>query len=247
MQDFPIPALDRLPTRISPCPIVEAILEVRFVTRKSWTLMPGQFFSEISDRYMEPELLPLGHLPDELRKTEKKWTYKPLVRFAGEPFAIQFGPRMVSLIANGEYPGWSAVREEMSWLLDRLKATKIVAEGERLGMRYIDFFPGNIFPNLMVETRSAGELVGAAEMSLTTVFQREEFRARLLLNNSVFVERGGEAQAGSVLDLDLFLSASKFELFEDGMDKFEVAHRLNKEVFFGLLKPDFLDTLAPEY
>jgi hypothetical protein len=32
MSHLPIPEIDKLPTQISPCPIVEAILEVRFVS-----------------------------------------------------------------------------------------------------------------------------------------------------------------------------------------------------------------------
>lgn len=246
MNDFPIPELERLPTRISPCPIIEAILEIRFVTTTSWRLMPGLFYREISDRYAEPEDLPLGKMPEELRRGDARLAHQPLTRFDGKPFSIHFGPRVVSLIAAGEYPGWSAVRDEMRWLLDRLQATGIVLEGDRLGMRYVDFFGGNLFPNLVVETKCAHQPV-EAEMNLTTVFKKGGFHARLILNNSVLVENGGETKAGSVFDLDLFLPASKFELFEDGLEKFEEAHRLNKEVFFGLLKPEFLDKLNPEY
>ena len=52
---------------------------------------------------------------------------------------------------------------------------------------------------------------------------------------------------GSAFDLDLALPATGFDLFENGLDRFEEAHRLNKEIFFGLLKPEFLATLSPEY
>jgi hypothetical protein len=38
---FPISIPDRLPIRIEPCPIVEAIFEARFVSPEPWATMPG--------------------------------------------------------------------------------------------------------------------------------------------------------------------------------------------------------------
>jgi hypothetical protein len=43
------------------------------------------------------------------------------------------------------------------------------------------------------------------------------------------------------------LEASGFDIFVDAVEKFEEAHRCNKEIFFGLLKTNFLDRLAPQY
>ena len=84
-------------------------------------------------------------------------------------------------------------------------------------------------------------------MNFATVFRRGDLTARLLLNNGAMVEREGEVQSGSVLDLDVWLEASGFDVFENGAERFEDAHRCNKEIFFGLLRTDFLDSLAPEY
>ena len=44
--DFPIPIPDRLPLKIDPCPIVEAILEIRFVTSESWADIAGAVVCE---------------------------------------------------------------------------------------------------------------------------------------------------------------------------------------------------------
>ena len=68
--DFPIPTPERLPTKIDPCPIVEAILEIRFVTSESWRTLPGLLFAHIRDRYPEQKDLPLAQLPKERRVVE---------------------------------------------------------------------------------------------------------------------------------------------------------------------------------
>lgn len=38
-----------------------------------------------------------------------------------------------------------------------------------------------------------------------------------------------------------------FDLFQNGLAKFGEAHQFQKQIFFGLLKPEFLATLNPVY
>ncbi len=245
MASLPIPKLDRIPTRISPCPILEAILEVRFVTSTPWSVLPGLFFQQIRQKYGEPTDLPLANVPEPIRRTEPNFKYLPLVSFEGAPFSIRLGPHVIALQSLGEYPGWSAIHAEMEWLIERIREAGFFGEGERLGMRYIDFFDGNLFSGLLVRPTCAGCDLSDVEAALTMAFEREDFQARLILNNSV-TEIGGEVRSGSVFDLDLSLNAGQFDLFENGKDRFAEAHCLNKEIFFGLLEPEFLSTLAPE-
>ncbi len=245
--DFPIPTRERLPSRITPCPILEAVLEIRFVSKVEWSLLPGLLYTRINERYPKLENLPIAEMPDELLRHDPNLAYAPRMRFVGSGFVIQFGPRVISLLAMGEYPGWRRVKEELCWLLERLETAGFIHEGERLGMRYIDFFEGDIFSRLILDVRSDGQLVHGVEMNFATVFRRGDLTARLILNNGALVTRGQEALRGSILDLDVWLEASHFDVFGNAVERFEEAHRCNKEIFFGLLKTDFLDSLAPEY
>ncbi len=245
--DFPIPKLEKLPTRISPCPILEAVMEIRFVTGQDWALLPGLLYNQIQERYPRSEKLPIAEMPEDFIRNDSVLTYLPRMRFIGEGFVIQFGPRVVSLLTKGEYPGWRRILEELSWLLQRLKLANFIHEGERLGMRYIDFFEEDIFSRLVLDVRSDGQRVSGVEMNFATVFRRGELTARLVLNNGAMVVRGSQVVTGSILDLDVWLEASGFDVFGDASERFEEAHRCNKEIFFGLLKTDFLDSLAPEY
>src|SRR5438876_7988663 len=97
---FPIPIPERLAVKIDPCPIVEAILEIRFVTSESWRTLPGLLFAHIRDRYPEQKDLPLAHVPEEIRRREPAFIYQPLVQFLSSGFVIQFGPRVVSLVTK---------------------------------------------------------------------------------------------------------------------------------------------------
>jgi uncharacterized protein (TIGR04255 family) len=247
MKDFPIPKLNRLPVRISPCPILEAVLEIRFVTGEDWTLLPGLLYTQIKGQYPKSEKLPIANMPEEIFRSDPNLTYAPRMKFVGAGFVIQFGPRVVSLLTQGDYPGWHRINDELVWLLERLKNANFIHEGERLGMRYIDFFPEDIFSRLALDVHFGGQTVSGVEMSFATVFRRGDFTARLSLNNGALVTRGNDVVSGSILDLDVWLEASGFNVFGDAAVRFEEAHRCNKEIFFGLLKTDFLDSLAPKY
>lgn len=244
MEDLPIPKVDPLPTRIHPCPIVETILEVRFVTAEDWSVLPGLLFQQIRSRYPRKRDLPLSQFPSELRRAEPGLTYKALIQFESDKYFLQFGPRVLALMIRDAYPGWSAIYEEMSWLLDRVKECGFISEPERIGLRYVDFFQLNIFEHLIARFQIGESVILGEEMSWTKVFARGHLRARLHLNNSVVAN---QKRTGSVLDLDVWAGAGDFDLFTTGLERFTEAHRLNKEVFFGLMEPKFLSSLNPEY
>lgn len=240
---------DKLPERIDPCPIIEAVLEIRFVTGESWSVLPGLLYSRIRERYPEKIELPLCQIPEEVRRREETLTYQPLVRFLSQDFLIQFGPRVISLVTKpGAYPGWAATRYELGWLLDQIQKAGFMDEGERIGVRYIDFFhSANIFHHLDMRAELAGLPASESELTLATVIQEPPFTARLHITNSAIVGQGESHQIGSVLDLDVWIGSLDFSIFENGINRFDEAHLLVKQIFFGLLKPDYLSTLNPVY
>lgn len=247
-EPFPIPIPDRLPIKIDPCPIVETILEMRFITSESWRTLPGLLFANIRGRYPEQKDLPLAQLPEEIRRHEPAFTYQPLVQFLSRDFLIQFGPRVVSLVTKAnEYPGWNAVEKEMAWLLSQLQKMGFVSEGERLGARYINFFGFDIFEKLLLDVTAGGKRLAGGELSVTTVLRQPPLTARLQVANSAILGTGNDAKHGSVLDVDVWVGSLDFEVYQNDLKKFGEAHYLEKQIFFGLLKPDFLKTLNPVY
>lgn len=244
----PIPLPDRLPLRISPCPIVEAIFEARFVSNEPWATMPGLLFGQIRERYREQVNLPLLQLPEQIRAQDPALTHLPLLQFRGEAFLVQLGPRVVSLVTKPrQYPGWAAIVDELGWLLPRVRAAGFVREAERLGVRYIDFFAGDVFPHLRIGVQIDGAPLQNQQVDLTTVLRFGRISARLQVTNGAIVASPGGPQVGSVLDLDTWVGPFGAEFFERGVDRFGELHDTVKRVFFGLLKPDYLKQLDPVY
>lgn len=245
---FGITTPAKLPTEITPCPILEAVLEIRFVTEEDWSVIPGFLYTQIREKYGNKKNLPISELPPEIIRQTPHFTHMPLICWENKGFLIYLGPRVVSLLTKpSNYPGWTVIRREMNWLIKKLKLANFIREGERLGLRYIDFFDFDLFDKLILGLHIGDKPVSGPEMSIEKVFRRGGLTGKLLLKNSVSVKIGNDVRQGSILDLDLWTGPSDFELFQNGMSTFEKAHQQNKEIFFGLLKPEFLDTLSPKY
>lgn len=248
IESFPIPIPARLPVRISHCPIVEAIFEIRFISAEPWATMPGLLHAKIREKFPAQKQLPIASVPEEVRRQDPNLARLPLMQFQGEKFLVQLGERMVSLATKpNAYPGWTAIKAELQWVLDRLQSAGFVSEGERLGVRYIDFFTEDVFQNLILGLQIGGKPLIGVQADVATVFRRDPVIMRLQLTNGAIVARSGGPQRGSVLDVDAWLTALDFNVFEESLNRFGEVHRAIKELFFGLLRPEYLATLNPEY
>lgn len=245
---FPIQIPDRLPIRIAPCPIVEAIFEARFVSPQPWATMPGLLFAQIREKYPEQKTLPLAQLPDELRRQDPALLRLPLIQFLSSSFLIQLGPRVISLVTKpNSYPGWSAIKAELIWLLDRVKAAGFVGETERLSARYIDFFGGDVFTALRFGLQINGQPFLDGQTDVTTILRRGPLAIRLQATNGAIVATNHGPKPGSVLDIDAWFGSLDVDLFGNGLARFGEAHQAIKGLFFGLMKDEFLAKLNPTY
>ena len=245
-----IPA--RLPERISPCPIVEAVFEIRFVTTEPWSTLPGLLYAAIRERYAEKRDLPLAQVPDALRAADPRLALQPLIRFEGQvPFAVLCGPRVIALATQpNRYPGWMGVETELRWLVSKVLAARVIHEPERLGVRYIDFFELDLFSELRLGLVIDGSVLREGEMNVAATFgQWSPFTVRLsVCNNATIKLPDGRVLRGSALDLDVGVGALDFDISEGTLlTRFREAHQINKQAFFGLLKPESLAAMNPEY
>ncbi len=122
----------------------------------------------------------MAQLPEELRRQNPALIHLPLIQFLSENFLIQLGPRVVSLVTKpNTYPGWTAIEQELGWLLERLKAAGFIGETERLSARYIDFFGGDVFPSLRLGLQVNDKPLRGMPTDLTTVLRRGALTIRL--------------------------------------------------------------------
>jgi len=70
----------KLPLKISPCPIVEALLEIRFTTVIHPDAVFGLFYNALKSDFPKVDNLPILQIPDALRATDPNLKYKPLYK-----------------------------------------------------------------------------------------------------------------------------------------------------------------------
>src|SRR5580692_890708 len=231
---FPIPV--RLPRKITPCPILEAIMEIRFVPKRPWEHFPGLFADKFGHKYPIEEDIGMAKLPQIVREQDPRLIHVPYRRYIGDQFTLQVGPRVVGLITkNGMYPGWDVFWPAMEEIIKGVHELGIMREASRLGLRYINFFPFNIFDQLTLGLSVNGTALKNPETGLNTVFVHEGFRHFVQINNASMIgDTGNKTRFGSILDIDTAPIKAITDINLEAESLFRSAHVAEKKVFFGL-------------
>lgn len=241
--------LNNLPAEISPCPIIDANVEVRFSTEFDSEAVFGLIYNLLKDDFPTVEKLPLLQIPEAIRNQDPKLQQKPTHKFLNDSFLVQVGPRSLSVgIGEGRsYPGWSILSGQIEKVFDGIDGLGIGLQIQRLGLRYIDLFESNIFENIVLKVSLDGQPTGAERQLVRLEFSDSDLRYTCQITNGVQVTRGTENLTGSVIDTDVYAEGSLGEQLMKVIPLLNRGHELSKIQFFSLLSPEFLQTLNPTY
>ena len=95
-----------LPKKIAPCPIVEAILEIRFNSSLPEDAIFGVLYNQFKDEYPKFEQLPILQLPAAVRSQDPNLRYSQHYKTMQDHFVLQVGPRSFSISNVETYVGW---------------------------------------------------------------------------------------------------------------------------------------------
>jgi uncharacterized protein (TIGR04255 family) len=238
----------KLPKSISPCPIVEAVFESRFQTDAPEEAVVGMVYQALREEFPKMSALPLASLPQQMRKADRELTYQPLHRLEGERMVLLIGPRNFAIASKGDYLGWQKYRADALRVFETVAATGIFQKVERFGLRYISFFEGDVLSNLTLSVQLQEKEIQGSESFFRTILQWEGCSCHLQVGKDLKLSNRDD-KAGSVLDIDAFatLPTPSGSLLDDAEVFLETAHHAEKDLFFTLLKPEFLATLSPTY
>jgi uncharacterized protein (TIGR04255 family) len=250
---FPFPKPDQVPTKISPCTIVDTALEVQFNPGLPWAVMPGIIFVAIEEEFPLQKDLGLQQIPNEVRDANPLLRRQPHVEFhsADGQSMVRLGPEMISLNIVGPYPGWTAVRDKAAWLLNAIKGSSIRNHSSgafRLGLRIVDFFPESIRDFLDMSVQVGGHSINPKSLSVNINTEKDGFDVLAQIHTQADFTGISRipSQKGSIIDIDISTS-QQVPLLTDSLEWFVRAHELNKEIFFGLIKKQKLDEFNPDY
>ena len=237
-----------LPKEITPCPIKEAAVEIRFSSLVHPDTILGVVHSALKDKYPHIEGLPILQIPEMLRLNNPDLAHQPSYRLKGENFLAQVGPKVFSISIVDSYPGWPVFLTEILDTFQRIKGLELVEQIERVGLRYIDFFDNNIYQHIKLNLAIYEEDAVTDETFVRTKLRRGQFHSLLQIGNQTRLTTGdGQTKVGSIIDVDTF-KLDDFEFFFNNMEELlQAAHNIQKELFFNLLTDEFLATLNPVY
>jgi uncharacterized protein (TIGR04255 family) len=234
-----------IPIKISPCPIVDSILELRFTTSLPHDAIFGIVYSAFKADYQKHESLPILQLPEPVRKTDPNLKFKPYYRLLNEKFVIQIGADVLTISSFPQYVGWTSFQTEISNFYNTVKALSIIDNVSRIGLRVINFFPKiDIFQNAKISISVSESPITSQKTLLNTEFEYEHsIKSTLNISNNAQIN----LQYGSIIDIDTFCEYNKEFDVSHIMKEVDVIHNKEKALFFSLLKNEFLKQLNPEY
>ena len=232
-----------LPKKIDPCPIVDALVEIRFSTKINPNAVFGVIYSVLEKHLGEIEKLPILELPDQIRSSDPSLKYRPHYKSASNGLIIQIGPNVLTISSHPEYIGWQAFSEKIFDLLEELNRGDIIERVERLGIRYINFFENDIYEEANLQVNIKNEPIAYNNTVIRTEISQGNYSSTLQVANNA----SNSGQNGSVIDIDTHINTGLDTFFHDKKVIINEAHEKEKKLFFSLLKPEFLNSLNPKY
>ncbi len=237
-----------IPVRIDTCPIVDSVIEIRFNTNIFPNAVFGLIFNALRNEYPHAEKLPILQLPEQLRDVDPNFKHKAHYKIISKDnFSVQIGPDMIALGSPIPYPGWDTLSGKLFYVIDEVFKIGIIDQVTRLGIRYINFFDYNIYDKVNLTINVKSDVLGATNTTLRTELEKAGFLNTLHISNDAKRIVDNQQIAGSIIDIDTFKIYNETNFHSIYKEEIEKAHNTEKEIFFGLLKTEFLDSLKPTY
>ncbi len=235
----------KFPKRINPCPIIQAVVELRFDSSYPHSAIFGVIYKEVNKEYPQLQELPILQLPEDIRNNDPALMFKPHYRLSSEnhDFFIMVGARVISISNLKPYAGWNVFSERIRDLIAKVEKTKIIDNYTRIGIRYINAFNYNIFKKINLSIKM-GKNLDDLNTAVRLEFPKNEFICALQLANNTDIKNMDGCVKGSVIDIDTFIENPK----KGVKDLINKGHLECEQFFFSLLKKDFINNeLNPEF
>lgn len=239
---------NKLPVRIENCPIIDALVELRFETKINANAVFGMIYGALMEKYPgNVENLPIMQLPEAVRMSDPALRYKPLYRINNNNVLIQIGTDVISISSRMPYIGWDAFKGHVLNIIQLITNAGIISRVVRLGHRYVNFFDSDIREKITMSFKMT-EGYSIQNLMITTQVKDSDFENTVQFSNSAALNIGTPNQKnGSIIDIDTFREYPNGGFMEDVEKEIENAHQSEKTLFFSLLKPEFIASLNPQY
>jgi uncharacterized protein (TIGR04255 family) len=245
-----------LPKRITPDSIIDAAVETRYASKYPFEILNGIIFSYLQEsyRYTTRPLKPNIPLPTSNPITAITMNIGSQSLFYNDAISIRLLPNALIFGCVENYIGWGQYSAEIARVLMAVGQIEQIDRWVRVGIRYTTEYVNTD----LKDCTKFNFTFGMPEVQSTSTFFRTELRYRdanviLSLNNKVPAirqipgENTAQVVATSTIDIDTIREPLAIDNIPELMAVLHSTHDTEKEIFFRLLKEEFLQTLKPEY
>lgn len=202
-----------LPKKISPCPILEANIEVRFDSGMPSEAVFGIVYNQFKNEFKNLEKLPILQIPEEIRSQDPTLKFQACYRLKSGNSIISIGPKVISFSCVNEYIGWETFSSKVIEIFSKVKESGIIDKPLRVGLRYINFFEGNILDRINLSAKIEESSLQSNNTYIKTEFTRNNFTIVLQVANKANVLVKEKQKVGSIIDIDTSISSFSVDIF----------------------------------
>ncbi len=242
----------KIPKKINPDNLKDSIVQVLFNTGIPPELVLGTFNHNLSDNFNFVAASPKRR---EVKVTETAGLL--IDQFERGYFLDKSGQIKVDVGANGivfnslkNYIGWGNYFPIIVSSIKKLFEISLIKDVSRIGIRYISQFDNvSLIDNLRMNLEIDIPNKNLEATQIRSEYLDDNFRVILTLINKINKVPGTAKQDSntSIIDIDVIQLGKSLTDADSVLENIDKGHQKQKETFFALLKPDFLETLHPEY
>lgn len=248
----------KIPKKISPDRIKDAIVEVKYSSKIPFEVAIGLFYKSLDDTYTYTNRS-LGKqqiqnaLPVNLfENLEIQIGNRTL--FYNDKIKIEFQPNSIIFNCLNDYISWDFYKLEIEKVLAQLSEAGVIDNFTRVGVRYISEYPNIDLKDCVKFSFTFGMPDIVSDIyTFRSEFGQDGLRIILNLANKLPILNPRSTTAQPVItpisniDIDVIMESLSLVSYKELLDIIETTHSKEKEVFFNLLKEVFLTSLNPIY
>lgn len=246
-----------LPTQLKKQPLLEALCEFRTAAGAPLGLVvPGLLAAKWPSDISGLRDLPSIPLSDQLLEAQPTLAFVPQVELKFRGLIIRASARSITISNPKPYMGWARFKPILIDVANLLLNSKQFSRTTRYSLKYIDLLDTNTFDdptNALTWSARIGNINTdrPATMLRTQVTSPDSTVSIITLTGAVKVQQDNqEPLHGALVDVDTICSHIPQDLdeFVKGLPKhLDRIHSINKELFFGCLTQDAINSLEPVY
>lgn len=244
----------KIPKKISPDNIKDSVIEIRYTSKIPFEVAIGIFYKSLDDTFTYTNR-PIGKqqlpntIPSNLQKLEIQIGNRPL--FYNEKIKIELRPNSIIFNCLDQYISWDIYKPEIENVLSQISKAEIIDNYTRIGLRYISEYSNLDLKNCLKFSFSFNMPdLKSKTYSFHSELEEDNLKIILNLNNNLsLINSKNELGISSVsnVDIDVIMENIEEKSLESLLSKIEIVHQKEKEIFFNLLKEEFLESLNPIY